>query len=453
MKRILLKTFHLTAFVLCCCMGKQAMAQTPISLKEALNYALNNSEVIKQAKLDIQNAHQKVLENKANAYPQIRVTSSLTGNPIVQQFVLPAEAFGGAPGEFSSIKVGQNWNAFSQVRLSQQVYNQQLFTAMKAAKSSVELYEIINEASEENVIQIVAANFLQVLISEEKLKVIDANIERMEALEEMMQGQFDAGLVKGIDLERIKVNKSNLKTQKLSLKNAVAQQKNLLKYYMGMPVDEDIVLENSLAENSDKMALLDESDPVSLEQLNSFRILKKQEELLNLQKKVQKAEAYPSLVLDGNYTYNTQSEHLDIYSKKALNYDVSSINLTLSIPIFDGFSRRARIKQTDIARQQLQQDQRKTLNELKMNLTNSKEQMNISFEAIQDQVANIALAQNVFNSTQNNYKNGLAPLTDLLDAETELVNAQNGYHEAVLNYKIAEIEYLKSQGKIKSLTF
>ena len=60
--------------------------------------------------------------------------------------------------------------------------------------------------------------------------------------------------------------------------------------------------------------------------------------------------------------------------------------------------------------------------------------------------------QEVYDNTQNNYINGLASLTDLLDSENSLVEAQNNYNTALLDYKLAEIQLIKSRGELKSLT-
>lgn len=427
-------------------------AQTTVTLQEALDYALNNSEVIRQARLDIDNASQKVRESKAGAYPQISATSMLTDNPIVQQFVLPTEAFGGAPGEFMKIKAGQTWNAISQVQLSQQLYNQQLFTGFKAARTSVEYYELINKVSEENVIQQVAATFYQVLISQERIKMADANLEQLSKLENVIRGQYESGLAKKIDLDRIKVNKSNMKTEKLSLENDLSQQKNLLKYYMGMPITEEIALQDQQIENSNEtLAQLPNGEEVRTEGLYSYRVLKKQDELLGLQREAEKATAYPTLSLDANYVYNSNSDKFNVYSNKALNYDASSIGLTLSIPIFDGNARRSRMKQIEIQRSQVQEEMKRTNNSLQMDLSNARKQLAVSLETVHSQEDNKELAEEVFHSTQNNYKNGLASLTDLLDAETELIKAQDNYNEALLSYKIAEVGLIKAKGKIKSL--
>lgn len=427
-------------------------AQTPISLSDALQYALANSEVLKQARTDIETVHQKVIETRAGALPQLNVSSSVTGNILVPQFIFPAAAMGGAPGEFVAIEAGQTWNAMSKVQLSQQLFNQQLFTGLKAAKSSVEFYKLQAQVSEENVMQQVAANFYQVLITREKMAVIDANIERATQLEKMIRGQYENGLAKKIDLDRVLVNKGNLSAQKLELTNAVSQQENLLKYYMGMPVEEKITLISNPLDKASVAATHEiNTESLNVSDLLSYRTLGKQQDLYELQRKAIKAEAYPSLSLDANYTYNTQSNKFNLYTGSALNYDVSAVSLSLKIPIFDGFSRKARAKQVSFDIEKGNYEMAKTKNNLQMNYTNAIKQIAYSKEAIKAQKANEELAQEVFNSTQNNYKNGLASLTDLLDAESELVTAQNSYNEALLNFKVAEIELIKSKGEIKSL--
>src|SRR5690554_1444413 len=130
-------------------------AQT-LTLQDALHYALNNSEALRKAKLEILGGQLKVSEVRASALPQIDGVSTLTNNLLVQQFILPAEFMGGAPGEFIAIEAGQTWNAMSQVQFNQQIFNQQVFTGLKAAKSSEEFYRLSAQLSEENLIQQVA---------------------------------------------------------------------------------------------------------------------------------------------------------------------------------------------------------------------------------------------------------------------------------------------------------
>lgn len=429
-----------------------SQAQEILTLQDALNYALNNSEAVRKAKLDILKGDYQIKEVRAGALPQIDGTATLTNNILAQQFILPAEFMGGEPGEFIAVKAGTTWSSLAQVQLNQQLFNQQVFTGLKAAKSTKDFYLMAAKVAEENILQQVASNYYQVIITREQLAVIDANIERNNTLEKTVSSQYEIGLARKIDLDRVKVNSSNLKSQKEQLLNAVAQQENLLKYYMGMPVTENIVIpETSLEELEATTANLIAENNFDLNKLSSFLVLKEQEELLGFQKKAIEAEFYPSLSLGANYMYNTQSNDFNLYTNNALNYDMSAVTLTLRIPIFDGGARSSRLKQASLDIQKLQEDIKESSNALQMAYENAKIQINNSLSTIETQNQNKILAEEVYNSTKNNYNNGLASLTDLLTAETELVTAQNSYNQALLNYKIAEIELIKSQGNIKSL--
>lgn len=427
-------------------------AQEPLTLKDALRYAMNNSEALQKARLEIEGGRLKVAEVRSTALPQIEGISTLTNNLLVQQFILPAEFMGGEPGQFIAVEAGQTWNAMSQVQLSQQIFNQQVFTGLKAAKSSEEFYRLSAKLAEENLMQQVATNYYQVIITRQQLAVIDANLERVEHLERLVTNQYEIGLAKKIDLDRIKVNKSNLLVQRDQLESGIGMQENLLKYYMGMPVTTQIFIpesEISKLENDAQLRL--SGDPFRAEELTSYQLLKQQENLLELQKKAYQAEYYPSLSLSGNYMYSSQSNRFDIYSNRSLSYDVASVSLNLRIPIFDGGGRRSRVRQADIDLRKVKEDIRNSSNALTMAYENAQIQIRNSLSTIDMQRANKEIAEEVLKNTRNNYHNGLATLTDLMNAETELVAAQNSYNEALLNFKVAEIELIKSNGRIESL--
>lgn len=429
-------------------MGIQfTMAQeAPLSLREALNYAMKNSEVLLNARLDMLNGQHQVAEVRSNALPQISATTNAAYNLIIPQFVFPNPE----TGEFQTITIGQEWQGMAQVQVSQQIFNQAVFTGLKAAKTTEEYYRLAAELSEENMIQQVAANYFQVLLNMEQMAVIDSNIERTKKLLEMTKSQFEAGLAKKIDLDRVKVNLSNLHAQREQLESAINQQSNLLKYYMGMPVDQSIVLPDNIVSQLENEAMI-ANDAFNVNKLLSFKVLKSQETLLDYQQKSIVAEYYPTLSIGANYAYHTMSSRFNLYTNNALNYDMSAVTLTLNIPIFDGFNRRSRVRQADVELLKIKQDIKQTSNSLKMAHDNAQQQIKNSLTTIETQRENKQLAEEVYNSTQNNYKNGLASLTDLLTSENDLVTAQNSYNEALLKYKLAKIELLKANGNITSL--
>lgn len=420
-------------------------AQQQVTLKDALTYALQNNARVRKAKLDIEGGRYKVQEVRAQALPQLTGNAGLTYNPIIGQLVAD---FG---GQAQAIKLGQNWNSTAGVQLSQQLFNQQVFTGLQAARSSEEYYNLTSQLTEEQIIELVANNYYQVLVNREQLSVLDTNIKNVKTVEKVISNQFKNGLARKIDVDRISVNLTNLNTQREQVVNAIVQLENQLKFSMGMPVSNPIELPATELTQATQLPVF--ADSVNLANRTEVKILDTQDKLLSLQRKAYLAEYYPSLSLTGNYTYSSQSDGFDFLSSNAaaIGYGASAIGLTLRVPIFNGFLTRSKVRQANVEILKAKEDRKESVNSLNLAYENAKIQLRNNLNTINAQRKNVELAQEIYRSTQNNYNNGLATLTDLLDTENSLTSSQNSYTQALLNYKIAEIQLIKSNGNIKSL--
>jgi outer membrane protein len=419
--------------------------QQQLSLKEAVNYALDNNTNARKAKLDIENGKYKVEEVRAQALPQVVGTSSLNYNPIIGQQVVD---FG---GQTQTLRFGQNWNSNAGVQLQQQLFNQQVFTGLQAAKSSESYYSLNAQLTDEQVIEQVANNYYQVLVNRQQLNVIDTNIKNVKVVEKIIANQYKNGLARKIDVDRISVNLTNLTTQREQVINAITQLENQLKYSMGMPVATKISLPAEALTEVKQLPIF--TDSINLASRTEIKLLDVQKKLLTLQKKAYISEYYPTLALAANYNYSGQSNSFDYLgtSPGSIAFGASTIGLNLRIPIFNGFLTRSKIRQANVELKKSEEDRILTKNSLNLAYENAKIQLTNSFNTITSQKKNADLAFEIYKSTQNNYNNGLASLTDLLDTENSLTQAQNSYTQALLNYKIAEIQLIKSNGNIKSL--
>lgn len=421
------------------------VAQQQITLKDALNYALQNNNKVRKSKLDIEGGRYKVQEVRAQALPQITGTSGLTYNPIIGQQVVD---FG---GQLQTLKFGQKWNSNAGVQLSQQLFNQQVFTGLQAAKSSEEYYNLVSQLTEEQIIELVANNYYQVLVNRQQLNVIDTNIKNVKVVEKIVGNQYKNGLARKIDVDRINVNLTNLNTQREQIINAITQLENQLKFSMGMPVTTAISL--PATELTEVNQLPEFRDSLDYANRTEIKLLDNQDKLLSLQRKAYVSEYYPTLSLTGNYTYSSQSNGFDFLSSNstAIGFGSSAVGLTLRVPIFNGFLTRSKIRQADVEIRKAREDRKESTNSLNLAYENAKIQLSNNMNTIKAQRKNAQLAEEIYRSTQNNYNNGLASLTDLLETENSLTEAQNSYTQALLNYKIAEIQLIKSNGNIKSL--
>ncbi|EJL62364.1 TolC family protein [Flavobacterium sp. CF136] len=433
-----------------CTIGLSVNAQvTTLTLKDAVTYALQNKADAKKAKLDVENSEYQIQEVRSRALPQISANGNLTHNPIIQTTVIDGAGFG-QPGTTIQAAFGQKWTSGAGISLTQALFDQSVFTGLKAAKSTRQFYQINDQLTEEQVIERVANNYYQVYVQRQKLILLDSNYVNTTKVRDIIKGQFDNGLAKKIDLDRVNVKLSNISTQRQQNLNAVQLQENSLKFYIGMPMETQIEIPQSEFEVTP--AALSEAPNTA--NRTEYLLLKKQEELLNFQKKSVEAEYYPTLSLTAGYNYIGQGPELPWFAKPADGVywsDYSSIGLNLKVPIFTGFGTRAKVRQADVKIRSLQEDIKDTKLSLDLEYKNATTQIQNSLTTIENQKENMILADEILNNTKNNYLQGLASLTDLLDAENASIEAQNNYTSAILDYKLAEVALIKSKGELKTL--
>ncbi|WP_202701618.1 TolC family protein [Flavobacterium sp. UGB4466] len=433
-----------------CTIGLSASAQvTRLTLKDALTYALQNKADAKKAKLQVENSEYKIQEIRSRALPQISANGNLTHNPIIQTTVIDGAGFG-APGTTIQAAFGQKWVSTAGVSLTQTIFDQSVFTGLRAARSTREFYQINDQLTEEQVIERVANNYYSVYVQKERLTLLDSNYVNTTKVRDIVKGQFDNGLAKKIDLDRIIVKMSNIDTERQQIKNQITLQENALKFYMGMPIETQIDLPKEEFEVV-PAALTEQPNTANR---TEYLLLKKQQELLVFNKKAVEAGYYPTLSLTAGYNYIGQGPQMPWFAKPSQGVywsDFSAIALNLHVPIFTGFGTRAKVRQADVELRSLEEDIKDTKLSLDLDYKNAMAQIDNNLVTITNQKENMRLATEILSNTKNNYLQGLASLTDLLDAENASLEAQNNYTRAVLNYKIAEVALIKSKGELKTL--
>jgi outer membrane protein len=443
---------------ICVFVASQNMyAQQPqpvnLTLREALNYALKANQNARKARLDVEGSGYKIEEVRSRALPQINGSSTVTYNPLLQKSALP-NIFGPNPNPNETILIafGQKWNANAGISLSQALFDKSVLTGLSAAKATQEFYRLNAQLTEEQVIEQVATNYYQVLVQRQQVRQLDSTIANSNRVLNILNGQFDNGLAKKIDVDRTLVNISNLNSQRQQLLNNVALLENQLKFLMGMPIQTSVIIP-AVAFEEIQPQVIPAQDSIDVSSRTEFRLLERQGELLQYKKEAYKAEYYPSLSLSGNYSYQGIGGKMPVFKgqNQGVNwFGVSSLSVNLRVPIFNGFATRARIRQTNVEMAKLNEDVENTKLGLSLAFENARTQINNSVITLNAQKNNMQLAQQVYSNTQNNYNQGLASLTDLLSAENSLTQAQNNYSAALLNYRLAEIQLVKSKGALKS---
>src|SRR5690606_18705922 len=119
------------------------------------------------------------------------------------------------------------------VSLNQQIFNQAVFTGLKAARTTREFYKINAQLTEEQVIEKVATSYYEVYKTKTQVKTLDTTIDNTTRIRGVIKSLYDNGLAKKIDRDRTDVNLNNLKSNRQQLINSLTLQENSLKYLIG----------------------------------------------------------------------------------------------------------------------------------------------------------------------------------------------------------------------------
>lgn len=419
-------------------------AQQQISLQEAIKQALQNKAEAKKASLQIKKAEAKIDEARAGALPHVTATAGLTYNPIIQGSLLE---FG---GQKIRAQLGQPWNSSASVQVQQAIFDQRVFTGLKAAKSTREFYILNAQLTNEQLIENVATAYYQVFVQEENLRTINESFTNTEKVRKVIKSLVDNGLAKKIDLDRTDVRLTNVSSSKQTIINGLELSKNALKFYMGIPIETDITLEQK--EIQPRPELL--ASTLDVKNRSEIKVLEKNRELLQYNKKATEAYLYPTVSLVGNYGWGATSAKFPLtngLNNGVLWSDYSAIGLNVNIPIFTGGSTKSKIAQAQMDIDDLDLDIENTQLSLNLDYKNAITNMENALINIESMENNVTLAEKVRADTESNYRYGLATLTEVLDADNALTQAKQNHANALLDYKQAEIKLIKAKGELNTL--
>jgi len=380
--------------IICFLLGSNLMAAQEgnlLTLSEAIDFALENKAEAEKARLEIERGDAQIAEVRAGALPQLSISGNTTYNPLLQVNVLPGEIFG-LPGENVSVAFGQEWTSNASAQLSQVLFNQSVFTGLKAARSTREFYIINAQLTEEEIIERVATSYFQVYETKQMLDNLERNLELTERTVNIVKSLFDNGLVKKIDYDRSRVALNNLSANRQQLINALQLSENSLKFMMGMPGNMQI----SLPEQSFTPMFLPETRLEEMGERTEIALLNKQVELLNWQKEATKAEYYPTASLVASYGYLGQGAEVPLWNgedKGVFWSDFSAIGVNINIPVFNGFATKARVKQNQIDIDQARLDIEDTKLAMELAYDNAVAQLTNNWITIENQQENTTLAE------------------------------------------------------------
>jgi outer membrane protein TolC len=417
------------------------------TVQEAIAYAMDHNITLTKSKIDQDIVAAQIAEVKGRAFPQISASGGFTDNFSLAEQQLPAEVFGGEPGTTIGVAFGNRYSFTAGTRVEQQLVDFQLFNSIRAAKALEEIQNLTVLQSTEDLIINVIQVYIQIQVTEKQVELLKENYERTNNLIGLSEAKYNEGIIKKLDVNQLKVNRSNLRTQIEDAEYQYGEQKRLLKLYLYIPMDLTINLTEKIEDN--------EAFPLQNElNINSniqFQQMERQVALSIIDQKVERSNYLPKLSAFFNYNYQGNNQDFSFDAPSYVDQWNGTWGLTASMNIFDGFSRRKRVVQKQLETEKLEEDQKLLKINIEKDHQDAVQQMLLSQSQIASQKENMELAQENYEGIKVSYNEGVAALTELLDSEFALRESQSNYLNALLQSKVSELRILKTSGQLSQL--
>ena len=404
------------------------------SLDEAIDYAHANNKMALDSQSDIRMAELQKWETTATGLPQINADISYN-NWIEQQIsLIPAEFFGGMPGDFIEVAFGTQQTVNGTLTLKQKLFDGSYLVALQASKVYLEISKNAKEKTLSELRKVVTNAYGSILLAEENILILDANIEVLEKNIEELQKVYENGLTEVENIEQLQLTRAGLvsaRNYNAVLKNLAYEMFNLT---LGLNIDTPVNLTDRMEDLVVKVLLYPtETSNGNLENNIDFKIALNNMRSNALLFKLEKSKALPTInaFINGGYVGN--NNRFNFLDRTQKWFGASLFGVNMSIPMFSSLGRSAATQKAKIALEKSERTLANTRQELEIKIKRAQNELAFAQQDLENKKQAQNLAKRIEEKNQIKFFEGLASSFELSQAQTQLYTAQKQYMEAMLS--------------------
>mgnify|MGYP000689655984 CR=1 FL=1 len=414
-----------------------------LSLQEAIDFALENNRTAKNAQRDIEAAKQQKWETIASGLPQI--SASIDYNHWLKQQVslIPAEFFGGNPGDFAEVRFGTKQTMNATATLNQKIFDGSYLVGLQSAKVFLEISKNAKEKTDLEVRKAVINAYGNVLLSEESVKILERNIAVLEKNLNETTKIYENGLGEEESVEQLQITLSSIKSNLSNTKRLKTLAYKMLNITLGVNLNSNIKLTdnlNSLTSQNVVLSLLDADENV--EQTIDYKIAANDKVSKELLLKLEKSKALPTLNAFINGGYSGNNDKFQFLKSSQEWFGSSLLGVSMNIPIFSSGMRAAATQRAKINLEKAIDNLTETEQQLQLQIEAAKSEYKFAIEDYHNKQENLSLAERIERKNQVKFFEGISSSFDLRQAQTQLYTSQQELLQAMLDVinKKADLE-------------
>ncbi|MDC3274749.1 TolC family protein [Flavobacteriaceae bacterium] len=403
------------------------------SLEEAVEHALLYNNTAQNSTSDVRLAQLQKWQTTSTGLPQINANISYN-NWIQQQIsLIPAEFFGGNAGEFTEVAFGTKQTMNGTLTISQKIFDGSYLVGLQAAKVYLEISKNAQEKTYSELRKVVTNAYGNILLTEENIKILNANIAVIEKNIEDLKKVYENGMTEEENIEQLQLTRSVLisaKNYNLRLKGLAYAMFNLT---IGVDTNATVVLSDSM---EDLIALSEIKNTSinknSVENTIDFKIARNDLKSKELLLKLEKSKALPTINAFVNGTYSGNSNNFDFLDQSQKWYGASMFGLNMSIPLFSSLGRSALTQKAKINLEKSERDLNNLRQQILVKIKSAENDLSFAKQDLVNKKQGLDLAKRIERKNQIKFFEGLASSFELSQAQTQLYTAQQQYIQAML---------------------
>lgn len=416
------------------------------SLDEAIDYALVNHNSIKQEHLNQQDATYQVKEYWARGLPQVNGKVGYQYFFEIPTTILPEEF--AMPGQPAEVQFGTTNNLTAGLSANALLFDGGFLVGLKAQRMYKELVNSQIGQTERDIRVNVTKAYLNVLALKESMDIIDGNISSIEKTRDETKALYENGFAEQLDVDRLDLTLQNLQTEKQNIDQVIESTKLILKFQMGHPLNEEIILTDDVsriqASSVSKDELLQAS--WSVDDRVEIGLIDQSIELTDINIRSIKAQYLPSLTASVDYNQSLQTN--DLFGSNNSWFPTGIVGLNLGIPIYDAGDKKAKIERAKIQQEGLLLQRNDMSRLIELEITSAQIAVENAYRNLDQRQAAQVLAEKIYNTTLVKYKEGVGASLEVNQAEVDMLAAQRNYIDALFNYLLARTDLERAIGKL-----
>ncbi len=400
-------------------------------LEDVRKFAVSHSYDSKKTQLDILAAKKKLKETIATGLPQINSTLGYMNNLELTTMLIP-NFFEGKFDEKIPVQFGTQHNLNVNFSFSQLLFNGSYFVGLQTSRIYQQLADQNHKRTLTNVLETVTNTYYLILVSDESEKILNTSLANLEKTHYEIREMYKEGFLEETDADLIQISVTRIMNNLQAIRRNKEVGYKLLKFQMGLDLEEKIVLKERLEDILQKINVEQASEgEFKLENNIDFKLMSTQEKLSEMALKNEKAKYLPTITAFYTFQWNAMRDAFNFFNSKERWYRMQVLGVNISIPIFQSGRQSAKVQQASILLQQARNAKRQVSQGLVLEAARSKAALDSAYENYLNTQENMHLSKKVYDVTLIKYKEGVATSMNLTQAHDKFLMSQSEYIQAL----------------------